>query len=411
MGDPTLVPQLIADLKRDDGALTLRILFSSTSGAGHLGPLVPYAQALARRGHEVRVSSPEGASAALQRAGLAHARVADPNDEEAKAFWVRLDAAKGDDAQALAWREGFSGSLARSAMPALQQTLGDWRPDLIVRESAEFAALVAAERAAIPHARVAVHSGRFEAWGSTHVVESLDALRRAAGLDPDGGAALRAEKVFTAFPASLDGDGAAPGGQAPFRVAASRGAAVSAKETSAWATKNGLPFVYVTLGTVSGRSERVRAAYRDILEALGTLPVSALLTTGPVMTAEALGTVPDNVTVRDFVPQAEVFPHATAVVCHGGSGTLLGGLAARLPMVVMPLFADQPYNARAVEDAGAGVAVLQPEAATLRTAIERVLNDSSLRAGAGRIADEMSTMASMGDAAGALLALARARAG
>ena len=110
MGDPTLVPQLIADLKRDDGALTLRILFSSTSGAGHLGPLVPYAQALARRGHEVRVSSPEGASAALQRAGLAHARVADPSDEEAKAFWVRMDAAKGDDAQALAWREGFSGS-------------------------------------------------------------------------------------------------------------------------------------------------------------------------------------------------------------------------------------------------------------------------------------------------------------
>ena len=64
-----------------------------------------------------------------------------------------------------------------------------------------------------------------------------------------------------------------------------------------------------------------------------------------------------------------------------------------------------------VEDAGAGVAVLQPEAATLRTAIERVLNDSSLRAGAGRIADEMSTMASMDDAAEALLALAHAGTG
>jgi len=389
----------------------MRILFSSTSGAGHLGPLVPYAQALARLGHEVLVSSSEGASAALQRAGLAHARVADPNDEEAKAFWVRMDAAKGDDAQALAWREGFSGLLARSAMPALQQTIGDWRPDLIVRESAEFAALVAAERAAIPHARVAVHSGGFEAWGSTHVIESLDALRRAAGLDPDGGAALRAEKVFTAFPASLDGDVTAPGGQATFRVAASRGTAVSAKGTPAWAATNGLPFVYATLGTVSGRSERVRAAYREILEAIGTLPVTALLTTGPVMTMEALGTIPDNVTVKDFVPQAEVFPHAAAVVCHGGSGTLLGGLALGLPVIVVPLFADQPYNARAVKDAGAGVAVLRPDAASLRSAIQRVLNDASLRAGAGRIADEMATMASMDDAARALLALARARTG
>jgi len=389
----------------------MRILFSSTSGAGHLGPLVPYAQALARLGHEVRVSAPEGASAALQRAGLVHARVSDPSDEESKAFWARLDAAKGDDAVALGFREGFSGVLARSAMPALQQTIGAWRPDLIVRESAEFAALVAAERAAVPHACVAVHSGRFEAWASTHVIESLDALRGVAGLGPDGGAALRAEQVFTAFPASLDGDAAAAGGRVPLRVAGSRGAAVSTQEAPNWAAKKGLPFLYVTLGTVSGRSERVRAAYREILEALGTLPVSALLTTGPVMTAEALGTVPDNVTVKDFVPQAEVFPHAAAVVCHGGSGTLLGGLAVGLPMVVVPLFADQPYNARAVEEAGAGVAVLRPDAASVRTAIQRVLNDSSLRAGAGRIADEMSAMASMDDAAGALLALARARTG
>jgi UDP:flavonoid glycosyltransferase YjiC (YdhE family) len=43
--------------------------------------------------------------------------------------------------------------------------------------------------------------------------------------------------------------------------------------------------------------------------------------------------------------------------------------------------------------------------------IQRVLNDSSLRAGAGRIADEMSTMASMDDAARALLALAHAGTG
>ena len=260
----------------------MRILFSSTKGAGHVGPLVPYAQALARLGHEVRVSAPEGASAALQRAGLVQARVSDPSEEESKAFWDRLDAAQGDDALALGFREGFSGILARSAMPALQQTIGDWRPDLIVRESAEFAALVAAERADIPHAGVAVHSGRFEAWASTHVIESLDALRRVAGLSPDGGAALRAEKVFTAFPASLDADPAAPGGQVPFRVAGSGDDAVSARETPGWAAKNGLPFLYVTLGTVSGRSERVRAAYREILEAIGTLPVSALLTTGPV---------------------------------------------------------------------------------------------------------------------------------
>ena len=138
---------------------------------------MPHAQTLARLGREVRVFASEGASAALQRAGRVQARVSDPNDEESKPFLGSLDAAEEDDALALGFREGFSGILARSAMPALQQTIRDWRPDLPVRESADFAALVAAERAAIRHACLAVHSGRFEAWASAHVIESLDALR------------------------------------------------------------------------------------------------------------------------------------------------------------------------------------------------------------------------------------------
>jgi UDP:flavonoid glycosyltransferase YjiC (YdhE family) len=49
-----------------------------------------------------------------------------------------------------------------------------------------------------------------------------------------------------------------------------------------------------------------------------------------------------------------------ATACHGGSGTTLGALAAGLPLVVVPLFADQPVNARRVAAVGAGLAV-EPE--------------------------------------------------
>ena len=38
-------------------------------------------------------------------------------------------------------------------------------------------------------------------------------------------------------------------------------------------------------------------------------------------------------------------PHAAAMVCHGGFGTVRAGLEAGLPLAVLPLFADQPYNA------------------------------------------------------------------
>jgi UDP:flavonoid glycosyltransferase YjiC (YdhE family) len=61
-----------------------------------------------------------------------------------------------------------------------------------------------------------------------------------------------------------------------------------------------------------GRSERVRNAYLIRLETFGSLPVKALLTTGPIMPREELGVIPDNVRVERFVPQAEVMPSASA---------------------------------------------------------------------------------------------------
>ena len=45
------------------------------------------------------------------------------------------------------------------------------------------------------------------------------------------------------------------------------------------------------------------------------------------------------------------------MVCHGGFGTVRGGLTAGVPMAVLPLFADQPYNAARVAEIGAGIAL------------------------------------------------------
>ena len=75
-----------------------------------------------------------------------------------------------------------------------------------------------------------------------------------------------------------------------------------------------------------------------------------LLTTG---TDLDLGAVPTNVHVERWVPQADVLAHASVVVGHGGSGTTLGALGAGQPLVVVPLFADQPNNAARVAIASA----------------------------------------------------------
>ena len=77
---------------------------------------------------------------------------------------------------------------------------------------------------------------------------------------------------------------------------------------------------------------------------------------------------------------------------------MLAGLAHAIPMVVTPLSADQPSNARIVEAAGAGITLLQPDATSLREAIERALVDPAMRAAAARIAGEMAGMPSIDDA-------------
>jgi UDP:flavonoid glycosyltransferase YjiC (YdhE family) len=386
-------------------AMTMRILFSSTRGAGHLQPLVPFAQALVRRGHEVRVAAPEGAAAALAAAGLRHVSFDHPREEELAAVRARLAGLSPEQVNAVVVRKIFAGLDARAALPRLRQAIAQWRPQLVVRGSAELASAVAAAAAGIPHARIAAHNPASEAWILARAAPALDSLRIAAGLAADGGASLRRAPAFTFFPASLDRTADGDGGELPFRVRLPRDAPSSpaAAPPPAWLPRDGRPLLYITFGTMAGGVAGAQAVYRAALAAAASLPVRALLTTGPGIAADALGPIPPNVTVTTFVPQAEVLPHAAALLCHGGSGTVLGALAAGVPMAVAPMFADQPENARAVAAAGAGVAVPTPDAAAITAAVERVLADLGLRAQAHRIAEEMAALPSVDEAVQALL--------
>ena len=76
-------------------------------------------------------------------------------------------------------------------------------------------------------------------------------------------------------------------------------------------------------------------------------------------------------------------------------------------MVVAPLFADQPRNARRIAELGAGVAVLSPDASTLQAAIERVLSEPGIRESARRIATEMAAMPTIDEAVETLVAITR----
>jgi hypothetical protein len=192
---------------------------------------------------------------------------------------MRARAASDDEVLAIAAREIFAGVNARVALPKLQATIDGWRPHLVVRDSVEFAALVAAERAGVSHARVAVHSVSFEEVLPALVDAPIDALRALSGLSPDEGASMRAEAVFSSFPASLDCVPAGSRMRAPFRARVVEDTPSSAH--APWVPAGDTrPLVYITFGTIVGTIAHARSVYSTALDAVADLRVRALLTTG-----------------------------------------------------------------------------------------------------------------------------------
>jgi UDP:flavonoid glycosyltransferase YjiC (YdhE family) len=110
------------------------------------------------------------------------------------------------------------------------------------------------------------------------------------------------------------------------------------------------------------------------------------VTTGPAVDPAVIR-APRNVLVRRWVRHADVLASCSAVLTHGGHGTVIKALAAGVPLVIAPLGRDQPGNAARVVHAGAGLRVPRTaSAATLQRAIGQVLDDHRYRAAARRMA-------------------------
>jgi UDP:flavonoid glycosyltransferase YjiC (YdhE family) len=122
------------------------------------------------------------------------------------------------------------------------------------------------------------------------------------------------------------------------------------------------------------------------------------------------------VRVERWVPQADVTARAAVMVIHGGYGTTHGALMAGVPLVVAPLFADQPFNARRVAELGAGIALPEPVSlgrlsedgprmfAELGLAVEHVLVDARYRRAARRVAASAAGLRPVDASIGVLLA-------
>ena len=175
-----------------------------------------------------------------------------------------------------------------------------------------------------------------------------------------------------------------------------------------WWNGDTAPLVYLTLGSVAPSAGFFPGLYRAAVDALADLPIRVLVTTGRGADPAELGPLPAGVHAERWVPQADVMPHASAMVCHGGFGTVRAGLAAGVPLAVLPLFADQPYNARRVAALGAGIALEGGAEAVsgLRDAVRALLADDAYAIRAHAVADEVRALPPADTAAAILRELA-----
>jgi UDP:flavonoid glycosyltransferase YjiC (YdhE family) len=361
----------------------VRLLFTFAGGEGHLQPLLPLARAAAARGHEVCVSG----AASLRAAASGLEFVASgpdvvPQRTELRPFDLE------DELRVL--REAFAGRFARARAADLLELCG--RFDVVVRDEVDFGAAVAAERLGIRHAAVLVNaSGCFAS--AARVDEPLARLRAEHGLpaEPPAGDAL----VLSPFPPGFrDPADPLPATARSFRPFEAAAAVAGAR-----------PLVYVTLGTIFNTESGDLLA--RLVHGVRELPVDVVATVGRTLEPAELGPQPDNVRVERFVPQGELLPRCAAVVNHGGSGSVAGALAHGVPMVCVPLGADQPLNAARCVALGAGLS-LDPLAAgpdDARAAVAEVLGQPRFRAAAGRLGDELAAQPPVEDAVGWIEAL------
>jgi UDP:flavonoid glycosyltransferase YjiC (YdhE family) len=362
----------------------VRILFSSMPSGGHFGPMVPFIRAILRAGHSAMIAGCTPLAAAAEDTGAVFWPVDEPEPGQMASAVDVLRGLSHADANTWMISEIFARLRSGAALPRLREAILWFRPDLVVRETAEFGAALAAELHDLPHIRIAIGVNATEELILGSAAARVDELRQESGLPADPGARrLREAPLWTFFPASLD---------EPAVPTAARTARYGDPAWGQFTTEAGAgarPFVYITFGTEAGRMPAYASVYQEAMRAIIDLDADVLITVGRDADPGMLGTPPPYVQVERWVDQATILGRTAAVACHGGGGSVLGALAAGVPLVVVPLFAeDQHINARRIAAVGAGL-VVAPEAEPISSALQSVLTAHSFRAAASGIAAEL----------------------
>jgi UDP:flavonoid glycosyltransferase YjiC (YdhE family) len=148
------------------------------------------------------------------------------------------------------------------------------------------------------------------------------------------------------------------------------------------------PRIAVTLGTALPHRQGIER-YTSILNAVREVDAEFALTVTAEKAAE-FGPLPENVRITGWIPLYRLLQTCTALIHHGGSGTMFSACAAGVPQLIVPEGADNDYNARILRDYGCGLACSPGHVDT--ASIERLATDPALRTAARELQREVELM-------------------
>lgn len=350
---------------------SLRLLQVIREGGGTPGVELRVAEKLRAAGHTVRVAGSPEVRGYVERAGFPYLELP----------WPEPDERYGD--------QPLIPQQLRAAEPLARRLaeLAGLGADAMISDSAAFAGPLAARLAGLPSVSLmpTVHvADQFASGPATELVHPTNRVRARLGLPPVDSfldqfydvdrvlmlTARELEPPELALPALL-------GYVGPQLTPA------AAAEVDQLIPDGSGPLVLVGLST----SEQGQAeVLRRILDALRRADVRAVVTVGPAVDPAAFAAT-ERIRVYGTVPHAPIMARADLVITHAGHGTVIGALAAGVPLLCLPMGRDQPAVAERVARHGAGI-VLDPESPADRIgdALRRALDEPGFADGARRLA-------------------------
>lgn len=406
----------------------MRVLFTTYPEKTHLYTMVPLAWALRAAGHDVRVAVQPMFADTVTAAGLTAVPIGGDRHLwqliEADPTWltsglnglpIPYDSADWRPSE-VTWsylHEGYRRHVGRWHRASNNPMIGDlvafarqWQPDLVIWEPTTYAGAIAAEACGAAH-------GRLQFTIDTYGVTRSNYLRLGAGRPADdrpdpladwlGGHARRygfdfSEDLVTGqftiqlLPPALrlQSDDLR---NLPMQYRPYGGPAV----VPPWLWEPPpRPRVAFSMGmSMFEHTGSYGIDLQDLVDKLSTLDIEVVATLAPEV-AKELTRIPDNLRVVSYVPLEPLLATCSAVIHHGGIGTLATSTLAGLPQLTVSFDSDGPALARRLAAHGSGLAlhVVQATGNCVRERVERLLAEPGFGAAAGRLRAEMLAMPS-----------------